>query len=78
MITGRRGVQILLTPRGRRGLAAEVSREAAAVIRLLNGLDTREMRRVANVLRVIRRRLQCDEHERRSALEGGRQTPRGS
>jgi len=57
----RRSIQIALTATARRELAAARSRELAWVVRLLNGLDAREMRLVAHVLRIIRRRIQRDQ-----------------
>ena len=38
--------------------------DASWVITLLNGLETRETRRTAEILRVIRQRLARDERER--------------
>jgi DNA-binding MarR family transcriptional regulator len=60
----RRIVQIVLTPLGRRILAEAGSRERPWAARLLTGLATREMRLVAHVLRVLRRRLRREEQER--------------
>ena len=59
----RRSIRIALTPRARHALASAHACEFSWVIALLSGLGTREMRLVAHVHRVIRRRLQRNERE---------------
>jgi len=53
----RRSIQIGLTASGKQTLAAVRARQFNLVARLLTGLEAREMRLVAHVLRVIRERL---------------------
>ena len=53
----RRSIQIGLTASGKQMLAAVRARQFNLVARLLTGLEAREMRLVAHVLRVIRERL---------------------
>jgi DNA-binding MarR family transcriptional regulator len=53
----RRSIQIGLTASGERELAVVRARQSNLVATLLTGLDARDMRLVAHVLRVIRKRL---------------------
>ena len=53
----RRSIQIGLTASGRRELAVVRARQSNLVATLLTGLEARDMRLVAHVLRVIRERL---------------------
>jgi MarR family transcriptional regulator, temperature-dependent positive regulator of motility len=53
----RRSIQIGLTASGKRELAAVRARQFSLVATLLTGLEARDMRLVAHVLRVIRKRL---------------------
>ena len=63
-VDDRRILQVELTAVGRALLNAERSTEASWVITLLNGLDRREIARIAEVLAVIRRRLARAEWDR--------------
>jgi DNA-binding MarR family transcriptional regulator len=62
--TDRRSIQIGLTPSGKSELAAARTGELSLLAMLLGGLDARDMRLVAHVLRVMRERLLRAERER--------------
>jgi len=59
----RRAWQVMLTPIGRRALAAQRVPNATWLFTLLNGLDPAAMRMIQHVLRVIRLRLERYERE---------------
>lgn len=61
----RRLVQMQLTPRGRYLLESARAAEEFWAISLLNGLDLRQMRATAHILRVIRQRLVREERAQR-------------
>jgi DNA-binding MarR family transcriptional regulator len=72
----RRLILVSLTVRGKQSLSLVRQRESGWVARLLNGLHPREMRAVAHVLQVIRRRLRRDEQERLEAAKARSSAPR--